>query len=65
MILVREASECVRESEVCETRPAVLSNQDIVLNVSNLNIWFMRLLILPTGVIAPCKTSNPWRCMRP
>jgi hypothetical protein len=58
MILVREASECVSGPKICDARLAVPSNQDIVLNVSNVNMGFVRLLVSPTGVRAPCKISN-------
>ena len=59
MILVREASECVRDPEVCDARLAVSSNQDIVLNISNISMGFIYFLASPTGVRAPCKISNP------
>jgi hypothetical protein len=62
---MRETSERARDAKVCETRLAVLSDQDVALGVPRVNAEFVNYFVLPTGVMPPCRIPSPWRCIRP
>jgi hypothetical protein len=59
VVVVREASERARDAKVCETCLAILSDQDVSLYIQRVNMGLVHFVVSPTGVIPPCKMSNP------
>ena len=47
------------DCKVSETRLTVPSNQDIVLDGQSISVGVRSILRLPTGLMLPCKISDP------
>ena len=57
--------ERFRDPKVSETRLAVPGDQDVVLDVSTINIRVYHPTFVLTGAMEPCKIDKSWRCIRP